>query len=299
MKKVYLAFYIIFSLSFAYGQNSPRLIDVDFKQAGISQIVTALKLKTGLAFYYDPAQFDSLRVTLSMSQKPLNAVLDKMFENSRYHYVITSQEEVILTKNSRIITELAPGFFSNKPGQGSQAAALPDYAANTEQKKAVAATSENKIYEIGAHNSLTKGNVTLGGYIRNVNSGEPVIGASIYEPVSKTGAGTDQFGYYSINLPRGRRTLIIKAAGMRDTRRQLELYASGALNIQMQEQVISLKEVKVSAEKVANVRSVEMGVAKIDIKSIKQIPTVFGEADILRVVLTLPGVQTVGESSTG
>jgi len=298
MKKAILAFYIVCSLSFAYAQNSVRLIDVDFKQAGISQIVTDLKLKTGFTFYYDPVQLDSLKVTLTVNQKPLTVVLDKIFENSPYHYVITGQDEVILTKNSRIVTELAAGFFDNKPGQENQPAVLPDFA-GTDQKKTVAATSENKIYEIGARNNLTKGNVTLAGYIRNVNSGEPIIGASIYEPVTKTGAGTDQFGYYSINLPRGRHTLVIKAAGMRDARRQIALYTSGALNIQMQEQVISLKEVKVSAEKVANVRSVEMGVAKIDIKSIKQIPTVFGEADILRVVLTLPGVQTVGESSTG
>src|SRR5207342_3024383 len=65
------------------------------------------------------------------------------------------------------------------------------------------------------------------------------------------------------------------------------------------EQVVSLKEVKISAEKVANVRSIELGVAKLDIKSIKQVPAVFGEADVLRVVLTLPGVTSVGEASAG
>ena len=67
----------------------------------------------------------------------------------------------------------------------------------------------------------------------------------------------------------------------------------------MQEQVYSLKEVRISADKVANVRSNEMGVNHLDIKSIKQIPAIFGEADILRAVLTLPGVQSVGESTTG
>jgi hypothetical protein len=55
----------------------------------------------------------------------------------------------------------------------------------------------------------------------------------------------------------------------------------------------------VSAEKASNVRNTEMGTQKIDIKTIKQVPVVFGEADVLRVVMTLPGVQTVGESSTG
>ncbi|MGZ3834240.1 MAG: TonB-dependent receptor domain-containing protein [Mucilaginibacter sp.] len=302
MKTICLAFYIFFCISsFVYAQQSTgKLIDVDFKQAGITEIVSDLRTKTGYHFYYDPVQFDSLRVTLSLTQKSLANVLDKVFENSRYHYVITDGEEVILTRNWQINTDLASGFFNGKQEQVNPGASISDLSSSTEQKKTTEATSENKLYTIGSpSNSNKPGNVTLAGYIRNINSGEAISGASIYEPVSHTGISTNQFGYYSINLPRGQHTLIVKAAAMKDTRRKIALYTNGELNIEMQEQIISLKEVKISAEKVANVRSVEMGVSKLDIKSIKQIPAVFGEADVLRVVLTLPGVQTVGEASTG
>jgi hypothetical protein len=301
MKKVYLAFLIVFNLSsFVHAQNgSTSFIDVNFKQAGINEVVSDLKTKTGFRFFYDPAQFDSLRVTVKINQETLPHVLNKLFENSPYHYAITDQQEVILTKNQLLHTELAGGFFNHDPGKANSDIAVPDYTTSSVQKKSVESTSENKTYEIGIRNNLTRADITLAGYVRNVKSGEPIIGASIYELVTKTGTATDQFGYYSITLHRGKHNLIVKAASMKDTRRQVILYSNGELNIEMQEAVISLKEVKISGEKVANVRSVEMGVAKIDIKSIKQIPTVFGEADILRVVLTLPGVQTVGEASTG
>ena len=93
--------------------------------------------------------------------------------------------------------------------------------------------------------------------------------------------------------------LSVRGLGMRDTRRQIILYSDGKLNIEMQEQVNSLKEVKISADKVANVKSVELGVTRLDIKNIKQIPTAFGETDVLKVVLTLPGVTSVGEATTG
>ena len=73
----------------------------------------------------------------------------------------------------------------------------------------------------------------------------------------------------------------------------------GKFNIEMQTQIISLKRVVVSTEKASNIRSLQMGAQKIDIKTIKQVPVVFGEADVLRVVLTLPGVKSVGEASTG
>ncbi|HEY0771814.1 MAG TPA: TonB-dependent receptor plug domain-containing protein, partial [Sphingobacteriaceae bacterium] len=68
---------------------------------------------------------------------------------------------------------------------------------------------------------------------------------------------------------------------------------------ELQEQVNTLKEVVVTAEKTANVNRTQMGLEKINIQTIKQVPTVFGEADILRVMLTLPGVKSVGEASTG
>ncbi|WP_295673026.1 TonB-dependent receptor [uncultured Mucilaginibacter sp.] len=302
MKKIYLAFCLLVSItSGLYAQQAVgRLIDVDFKQAGIKNIVTVLKTKTGFNFYYDPAQFDSLKVTIIITQKTLSKVLDEVFEGSRCHYVITEDQDVILTRNWQINTDLAAGFFSGKKEPSNAGTSISDLSLTTEQQKVIESTSENKLYTIGSLSNANKtGNVSLAGYIRNINSGEAISGASVYEPVTHIGIATNQFGYYSISLPRGQHNLIIKAAAMKDTHRKIALYMNGEFNVEMQEQIISLKEVKISVDKVANVRSVEMGVSKLDIKSIKQFPTVFGEADVLRVVLTLPGVQTVGEASTG
>ena len=300
MRKYYLALFLVIRLSawVCAQQSQSKLIDVDFNQAGISQIVSDLQSKTGFHFYYNPAQFDSLRVTLSLRQKPLNIILDKVFEKTTYYYVITDQREVILTKNLRISADTT-GYADIRPIPPPTDNPVTDFANTNDTKTISGASSENKLYTVGNPNSHPKGKVTMAGYVRDVSSGEAVVSASIYEAETRIRAVTDQFGYYSITLPVGRHTLSIKAPAMRDTRRYIALYANGSLNIDMKEQVISLKEVKISAEKVANVRSTEMGVLKLDIKSIKQIPTVFGEADVLRVVLTLPGVQTVGEASTG
>jgi hypothetical protein len=299
MQKIYLVLYILLSMSLLADAQQGKLLDVDYKQASISQVVSDLGSKTGYRFYYEPAQFDSLRVTLSISQKSLDFILDKAFEHTRYHYAITDQQEVILTRDLKITTDLAPGIFGANPAPVTVEAPVTDYSVEEKTKVAVA-TTENKLYEIGIRtNNIKSGTANLAGYVRNAKSGEGIIGASIYNPDTKNGIATDQFGYFSLTLPRGRQTLVIKGLGMKDTRRHIILYSDGKLNIDMHEQVTSLKEVQISAEKVANVRSVEMGVNKLDIKSIKQIPTAFGEADVLRVVLTLPGVQSVGEATTG
>ncbi|HZX57475.1 MAG TPA: carboxypeptidase-like regulatory domain-containing protein, partial [Mucilaginibacter sp.] len=299
MKKIYLlgfCFAIFFKMVSAQDIDK-KTISVNFQQASIEQFVTDLEAKTGLHFYYNPPQFDSLKVTVQATDKPLDMILGMAFRNTDFHYAITSQA-VFLTKGRQLNTTLAPGFFST-PTTTAPVAAVTDYT-EEKQTKVPEATTENKLYEIGIKtNNIKAGNATLAGYVRNIKTGEAIIGASIYNPDSKLGVSTDQFGYYSLTLPRGRQVLIIKGLGLKDTRRRIVLYSDGKLNIEMLEQVTSLKEVTISAEKVANVKSVEMGVNKLDIKSIKQIPTAFGEADVLRVVLTLPGVQSVGEATTG
>jgi hypothetical protein len=306
MKKIYLlCFCLLFGLKLIFAQQVDRkVISVDFQQATVAQFVNDLQSKTGFRFYYDPASFDSLRVTLQVTSKPLETILDMAFSNSDYHYAITNAQQVFLTRGREIKTQLAAGFFNAAPGNAvtpnnNPSNKVADFTVEQE-KKVVEATTENKLYEIGIKtNEIKPGNVNLAGYIRNIKTGEALIGASIYDPATKTGIATDQFGYYSITLARGKHLLNIRGLGMRDTRRQIMIYSDGKLNIDMQEQVTSLKEVKISAEKVANVRSVELGVNRLDIKSIKQVPAVFGEADVLRVVLTLPGVTSVGESTTG
>jgi hypothetical protein len=301
MRKIYLiSFCFLFFLRIASAQQSNKLISVNFQQATITQFVDGLESKSGVHFFYDPVQFDSLRVTLQVNDKPLETILDMAFSNTDFHYAVTSQGQVFLTKGRQIKTELAAGFLPAKTGNvQTKQTTVADYT-DDKDKKVPEATTENKLYEIGVKtNNIKSGDAILSGYIRDIKSGEAVIGASIYVANTKTGVASDQFGYFTITLPRGRHTLSVRGLGMRDTRRQIILYSDGKLNIEMQEQINSLKEVKISADKVANVRSVELGVTRLDIKNIKEIPTAFGEADVLKVVLTLPGVTSVGEATTG
>ena len=300
MKHLYLV--IILSLFFAKGvlaQNNP-LINVDLQQARIEQVVTDLENKTGYKFYYDAVVFDSLRVTLQLNQQPLTRVLDEAFKNTRFKYAITPQQEVLLTKDRVVETRLANGFFGVKDRPIQSTTATPTLPIDQKEEKITEATVENKTYEIGFKtNQIGTGSATMAGYIKDAKTGETIVGASIYVNDTRSGVASDQFGFYSLTMPKGKHTILIRSIGSRDTRRQIILYSDGKLNIDLQEQIQSLKEVKISAEKIANVKSVQLGAVRMDIKTIKEIPSIFGEADILRAVLMLPGVQTVGEATTG
>lgn len=303
MRKIYLVIILVLAVKLLHAQVATKNISVNFQQADIDQFSGELEAKTGYRFYYDRTQFDSLKITLQVNNQPLEEVLKHAFYNSAFQYaIVASKMQVFLTVGKEIRTQPAEGYFNVKPGQSKPAtpSQVIDFTTTPVKKPVIESTVENKLYEIGFKtNELKPGKAAISGYIKSAKSGVAIGGASIYISNTSIGVTTDQFGYYTLALPRGKQLLIVKGIGMKDARRQIMLYTDGELNIELQDQVTTLKEVKISADKVANVRSTEMAVSRLDIKSIKQVPAVFGEADVLRIVLTLPGVQTVGEATTG
>ena len=154
------------------------------------------------------------------------------------------------------------------------------------------------MYEIGTKTNTPKGGAILTGYIRNAKTGEALVNTSVFID-NEHYTLTDAYGYYSLTVPAGQHSLNILAIGMKDTRLQVAVYSDGKLDIDVLEQVTTLKEVIVSSRKTINVNRVQMGVEKLNIESIKRMPSLFGEADLLRVITSLPGIKTVGEASTG
>jgi hypothetical protein len=304
MRYFYSLFFIIYLLFIAapsQAQNKNEvLITGEFKAETIPRFIEQLEKQSDYHFYYDTLQFDSLHIDISAKDQSLSSILHTAFENTTYNFAIDKNKHVFLTKGLTVKTALPEDFYGKavKDKQRIAMDTVTDY--HDKGRNTMKATLENKIYAIGDKTALkAPGNASVAGYVRDIKTGEPVIGASILIENTKVGVSTDQFGYYSISLPRGKHVLNLQSIGMRDTKRQLILYSDGKLDIELQTQVMTLKNVVVSAEKASNVKGLQMGTQKIDIKTIKQVPVVFGEADLLKVLLTLPGVKSVGEASTG
>lgn len=295
----YLAILLFFIAFQVQGQvKDQNLITGSFNGLTLSQFVNAIESQTTYRFYYQDMEFDSLRISMTIADKSLPAVLELAFQNSDFKFALLDKS-VFLTKKRMLVTQLPADFFGDSADPRDS---LPKtrLSMNPEGSDQIPkATLENKLYTIGAKNSNLQGTATLSGSIRDIKSGEPVIGASVYIDQPRIGASADQFGYYSITIPKGRHILNISDAGMKDRKHQIMIYADGKLNVELQEQIFALKEVVISAEKAANVNRAQLGVEKLTIKNIKQIPAVFGEADVMKAVLTLPGVKSVGEASSG
>ncbi|MEP7143653.1 MAG: carboxypeptidase-like regulatory domain-containing protein [Ferruginibacter sp.] len=286
----------------AYSQiDSLKLINIELNGAGIEQFVLALEKQTDLHFYYDVSQFDSITFNINAKKQPLIKVLEQAFAQTDFQFSIAAPDYAFITKGKSVNTDLPTTTASGERSGNNQVSnKMPAYKKPGEEKDNLKTTLENKIYEIGDKSSpALQNSVILAGNVTDAKTGEPVVGAYLHVEKANISIITDQFGYFSISLPKGRHIINIQSLGMKDTRRQIQLYSDGKLNIDMQSTILTIKNVTISAQKLSNVRGTQMGLQKIDIKTIKQVPVVFGEADILRVVTTLPGVKTVGEASTG
>jgi len=283
-----------------FGQDSLRITG-DFSGYSFPRLIKEISEKTSDHFYYDPKELDSLQINIKAEHMTVSELFRQLFRNSDFHYASDARGNVFISRKYSIQTSLPEYFFDPAKGLTDSSGFTGFYPEEEgESKITLSVSPENKLFEIGDKNRRpASGKITVAGYVRNIKNGEAIIGATIYTDTPHVILNTDQFGYYSLTLPPGQHLIKISSAGMKDTRRRVILYSTGNLNIDLEEYVASLKAVIVSAEKASNTRSVQMGANIMNIQSIRQVPVVFGETDVLKAVLTLPGVTSVGEASNG
>ena len=200
-----------------------------------------------------------------------------------------------ITRGSGLATRLPAGYFDERKPSAADTA-LQKYLAG----ETTVMTFQNKVYEIGDPDAARRtGRATLTGYVRDIASGEPLAGVSVYLEDGRTFTQTDGYGFYKMTLPLGAVRLGFSGYSLEDIKLDLQVYGNGSLDVVMKEKVFSLKGAVITSESMSSHRTPQMGIEKVRINTIKAVPMVFGETDALKVVMTLPGVKSVGEASSG
>ncbi|MBL7846791.1 MAG: carboxypeptidase-like regulatory domain-containing protein [Cyclobacteriaceae bacterium] len=141
---------------------------------------------------------------------------------------------------------------------------------------------------------------TINGTIRDASNGEALIGVTVYIKEIKNGTTTNEYGFYSITLPKGTYTVDYTYVGFQPVVLTVTLEKNLQQSVELKPEAEQLQEVVVQAElEQANVENLEMSTNKLEIKTIQRTPMLFGEADLLRSLQLLPGVSTVGEGASG
>ena len=141
---------------------------------------------------------------------------------------------------------------------------------------------------------------TINGYVKDASNGEALIGATVL--ITELGSGniTNVYGFYSITVPPGDYNIEFRYLGFVTQRQTISLNENKRIDVELSFEQTALEEVVVTAKpEDENVTSMEMSVAEIDIQTIRKMPAILGEVDIIKSLQLLPGVSTVGEGASG
>ncbi len=140
---------------------------------------------------------------------------------------------------------------------------------------------------------------TLSGTITEAQSGESVVGAKISVPSLNLGATSNEYGFYSLTVPKGIYEVQFKAYGLKTISMQIDLNANQMFNFEMSDETEVLEEVEVNAKRGENVTSTKVGQMELEMEKIKTLPAFMGEVDIIKTIQLLPGVSSVSEGGQG
>lgn len=284
----------------ALGQQEENALSKDFDQLNWTEFVKTVENAMPLKFFYNPDSIPEFKVKISSDGLPLKTFLENNLKPLGLFYVFLGIDHIVISR-SQIRTSLPSSLFIK--GTEIMSPISDSLLSEPEKEMEFLKTKKEFIAKkvvIGTKKSGLKiTHATVSGYVRHSENGTPIVNGNLYIEEIQDGTTTDEQGFYSLKLKKGTYTLVVNSLESEKVKYKMELLSSGSLNIDLEPQLFLLDEFVVSSDKDHNVRGSQMGFEKLTTKTIKAIPVVLGEKDIIKVALLLPGVQTVGEGSTG
>ena len=142
--------------------------------------------------------------------------------------------------------------------------------------------------------------ITISGTVKDDKTTETLIGVNIYIPELKIGTSTNGYGFYSLTIPPGKYTIQSSYQGFQTYSETLEFTSSLNKDISLTDDVKNIEEIILTGDnKRSEIKKAEMSTNKLNLQTIKKMPVVFGEVDIIKSILQLPGVTNGGEGQSG
>ncbi len=285
-----------------YGQVNEIQVSEDYNGSSFLEFIQQLEQQHPVRFYFAPEWVEGIRVRQAQNPMALTTLLDSTFKGTDLTF-FPLNNQVYLTKGNPIsentalvLTQPRPIVREPKPNEIRFSPPLPVSPSDPPSETPVI---PQQVLEIGEASSNSRSNATIAGYVRDISNGEPLIGATVLVSDLQIGTTTDPYGYYSLTLPIDKHEIIFRVFGKEEKKQKIDLLGDGALDVEMETAILELDEVVIESGRDANVSSSQMGLARLNIQTLKQMPALMGEIDVIRSALLLPGVQSVGEGASG
>lgn len=297
---IFLVSIILLLLSFmGFGQVDEILVSGNYSNLDFKAFIETLEKDYEVHFYYHPDSIPDIIINDIADKTPLSEFLSRNLDPFKVNYAIDYNGNIFITQTALINTSLPSDFFQSRYAKKVD----EDSLQKIEDKGAYLQTAKEYVARTIIIGTKKKGlnitKATITGFVTGTKDGAPIIGGTLYIEETESGTSTDDKGYYNFSIKKGKYTLIVNSIESKEEKFKIDVRSDGQVNFILEPNLYLLDEVEVRSDKNHNVKGTQMGFEKITAKSFDEIPMVLGEKDVVKVALLLPGVQSVGEGSSG
>ncbi len=275
------------------------VVTVDLQQAAFADLVRSIEEQSGWKIYYREEWTGNVEVDIRMANQPVSRVLEEVLARyGLYAHILRSGSIVVLPLRklendfSHLFgPDVKEGMVTQEEGVHGKGKEFMDGSRPEQIVPTIVVGSEGNGYSRTA--------ARIRGRIRNLESGEPVIGATMVVSESGKGSISDEHGIVTMSLPQGRYAVQFSFIGMETFPCRLDVRSDGEFTVEMQPAVIALNEVQIVGSHYRDINSTDVGVERLSMSSVKQLPLFMGENDVIKISRLLPGITSAGEASVG
>jgi hypothetical protein len=297
IKQLFVVLLLILSKE-SFAQSIEPMIDSSFQDQKWKIFVQSVESRFSLHIYYYQDSIPDFQLKSSYYPISLSDFLSNNLQPKNIHFTYSPNGDIFITGHQNLNSSLRADYFQ---------ITLDDYSIKdsiTEKSKNnyLQTTRERPAQSVvigSAKKTHSNHPVVFTGRVTDIDDKKPIEGATVFIKEIAKGTITNESGHFSLTIPSGKYTLIINSIENKETRYELTVYSDGFAEFTLEPEIYSLDEVVIRSEREDHLRSTNTGFERITAKSLKEIPAVMGERDIIRVALLLPGVQSVGEGSSG
>ena len=255
-------------------------------QLSLPACFSLLQDKFEVDIFYQEDEIPAKMVDVHFQGKSLTTILDEILANTSLSYLNYRDYAWIIAPRNKLQRSYDLQYFEEKAHQQP----LPSFK---EEKV--------ELFLVGNQDQLVQGQMaTIRGFVSDDATEEPLTGATLMVQNSEIGVITNEIGQYELSLPVGTYIINMQSTGYLEKQIRLEIISSGELDLNMSKEALNLDEIVISAEtENANVSDNDIGLESLSVTEIKRLPSFLGEADVIKSLMLLPGVSSVGEGSGG
>ncbi|MEN8229534.1 MAG: carboxypeptidase-like regulatory domain-containing protein [Bacteroidota bacterium] len=294
-----LAICLIGCACIMHAQENIQYLSPDLHGVGFEDFAASVEAQTGIQISYKQEWVDGIIVDLTGDSVEVTSAVKQVLAGSGLHHHFIFPDRLIILPEKIMSSDLSyltdPGAVTgNGVEEGELTANGGKYLEGTKPERMM-----QTIVVGSKETGFSRSAARIRGRIRDIDSGEPVIGATMVLTGSGKGSVSDQHGVVTLSVPPGRYGVQFSFIGMATVICQLDVLSDGDFLVEMHPTVIALNEVQIVGNHYRDINSTDVGVERLSMKSVKQIPLFMGENDVIKISRLLPGITSAGEASVG